>query len=198
MATINGNEGNDLNLLGTLDDDLINGFGGSDNLDGLAGEDKLDGGSGTDTLLGGDGEDTLLGGSGADFLNGGGGNDTLIGGAGSDTITSGAGFNTYVYNNILEGGDILTDFEPNSTSFDDTIAVSASGFGGNLTAGGFIKEAEFTLGTAATDSTDRFIYDQATGGLFFDVDGTGGLNQRLVATLQGAPTGFSHTDILVM
>jgi len=36
-----------------------------------------------------------------------------------------------------------------------------------------ITAAQFKLGTAASDASDRFIYDN-TGALFFDVDGTGG------------------------
>ncbi|MBD0389489.1 MAG: calcium-binding protein, partial [Nostoc sp. C3-bin3] len=31
---------------------------------------------------------------------------------------------------------------------------------------------QFTLGTSATTSTQRFIYDNSTGGLFFDQDGS--------------------------
>ncbi len=198
MAIVNGTDGNDPLLSGGLDDDLIKGLGGSDTLDGLGGDDNLDGNSGSDTLYGGEGEDILLGSAGVDILFGDGGNDTLIGGAGSDTITSGGGFNTYVYNNILEGGDILKDFAANDAMFDDTIHVSASGFGGGLTPGAFITEAQFNLGSAATDSSDRFIYDQTTGNLFFDIDGTGNLNQRLVATLETFAAGFSNTDISVI
>jgi len=37
-----------------------------------------------------------------------------------------------------------------------------------------ITAAQFKLGTAAGDTSDRFIYDKSTGTLFFDSDGIGG------------------------
>jgi len=43
-----------------------------------------------------------------------------------------------------------------------------------LTAGTPITAAQFKLGTAAGDTSDRFIYDKSTGTLFFDSDGIGG------------------------
>jgi len=45
---------------------------------------------------------------------------------------------------------------------------------GGLTAGTPITAAQFKLGTAAGDTSDRFIYDKSTGTLFFDSDGIGG------------------------
>jgi Ca2+-binding RTX toxin-like protein len=51
MATINGTSNND-NLIGTDDDDLINGLDGNDTLEGgLAGADTLVGGLGDDTYI---------------------------------------------------------------------------------------------------------------------------------------------------
>lgn len=41
MANSTGNAGNDPNLLGGLDDDVINGLDGSDVLNGMAGNDNL-------------------------------------------------------------------------------------------------------------------------------------------------------------
>lgn len=60
---------------------------------------------------------------------------------------------------------------------DDTIRVSASGFGGGLTASAAITPAQFVIGSAAVDKSDRFIYNQKTGALFFDSDGTGEIEQ---------------------
>ncbi|MBX9257608.1 calcium-binding protein [Desmonostoc muscorum CCALA 125] len=39
----------------------------------------------------------------------------------------------------------------------------------------------FRLGTSATTSGDRFIYNQSTGNLFFDKDGVGGTAQVQIA-----------------
>jgi len=48
MATINGTNGNDSNLLGTSADDIINGLAGDDFLFGGLGNDILNGGRGAD------------------------------------------------------------------------------------------------------------------------------------------------------
>ena len=38
------------------------------------------------------------------------------------------------------------------------------------------------------ESDDRFLYDTASGNLFFDVDGIGSQTSTLLATLDGNPT----------
>ncbi|MDJ0682431.1 MAG: hypothetical protein QNJ18_21535 [Xenococcaceae cyanobacterium MO_167.B52] len=49
----------------------------------------------------------------------------------------------------------------------------------------------FTLGAAATTSTHRFMYDGASGDLFYDSDGTGNNEQVRVAKLG---SNFSLTN----
>ncbi len=80
---------------------------------------------------------------------------------------------------------------------DDTIVVSAAGFGGGLTPGSVITADEFRLGTVALDAGDRFIYNTSTGGLLFDVDGTGSIAALQIATLTTKPT-LTNADILVI
>lgn len=78
---------------------------------------------------------------------------------------------------FLGAVDTITDFNV----AEDSLLVSASGFGGELISGAVITQAQFTVGEAALDESDasgaasavRFIYDSTTGGLFFDADGTG-------------------------
>ena len=89
--------------------------------------------------------------------------------------------------------DTITDF--NSTQ-GDLIQVSASGFGGGLTLGTLDIE-EFTIGSAATTVSDRFIYNNTTGALFFDPDGTGVLEQIQFAQLSGG-VGLTNNDIWVV
>jgi Ca2+-binding RTX toxin-like protein len=60
-----------------------------------------------------------------------------------------------------------------------------------------LDESQFTLGTAATNTSDRFIYDNTTGALFFDVDGTGANQQVQIANLQ-AGLALNNTDIYIM
>jgi Ca2+-binding RTX toxin-like protein len=61
--------------------------------------------------------------------------------------------------------------------------VSASGFGGGLVAGDLISSAQFILGTAATNASQRFIYNSTSGALLFDSDGNGSIAAIQFATL---------------
>ncbi|ARI80598.1 S8 family serine peptidase [Microcystis aeruginosa] len=121
----------------------------------------------------------LSGRAGHDILIGSNASDMLVGGAGNDTITSGTGFDVIAYSLASEGQDTITDFNV----FQDTLQVSAAGFGGGLIAGESIAAAQFVLGTVATTASHRFIFNKPTGQLFFDVDGNGSGAARLLATL---------------
>ncbi|MBJ6125906.1 hypothetical protein JAO75_10875, partial [Microvirga sp. BT325] len=46
-----------------------------------------------------------------------------------------------------------------------------------------LKSTAFTTGAAATSSSHRIVYDKATGGLFYDADGTGSIAQVQFAKL---------------
>lgn len=145
------------------------------------------GNSGNNIITGNSGNNTLNGGAGVDTLLGGNGNDILIGGTGNDTLTGGAGSDRFTFNSRSEGNDRITDF----SVVDDTIVVSAAGFGGGLVVGSAIAASQFRLGSAATTSSHRFLYDQTTGALFFDQDGTGAIAKIQFATLN---TGLSLTN----
>jgi Ca2+-binding RTX toxin-like protein len=93
-------------LNGTSGVDALFGLGGTNTLNGLAGNDLLCGGTKTDTLNGGDGDDVLDGGKGNDVLNGGNDNDTLLGNAGNDGLTGGSGADSF---NGGAGRDSATD-----------------------------------------------------------------------------------------
>ncbi|GFE69595.1 proprotein convertase P-domain-containing protein [Chroococcus sp. FPU101] len=136
------------------------------------------------TVNGGNGNDTLIGGRSNDFLYGGMGNDSLTGGSGADR---------FIYNAKLEGINQITDF----VVVDDTIAVSAAGFGGGLSSSTSISTSQWRVGTAATTSSHRFIYNNTNGSLFFDSDGNGAIAPIQLATLIGNPT-LTQSDILVM
>ncbi|APZ53489.1 calcium-binding protein [Salipiger abyssi] len=86
MADITGTDGNDNGtdapaLIGTQEDDVLNGFAGDDLLQGLGGDDFLSPGAGADTVQAGDGDDQVFvwfaDGRGYD-LDGGEGFDRLI------------------------------------------------------------------------------------------------------------------------
>ena len=136
------------------------------------------------TIIGGPGNDNLIGSQGVDYIFGRGGNDTLTGGNGADS---------FVFNNITEGIDTITDW---GVGGGDRIEVSASGFGGNLTANALLGQSQFILGSAASNNNHRFIYNNSTGDLFFDSDGIGIIAQQKLAILTGAPS-LSASDIFV-
>jgi Ca2+-binding RTX toxin-like protein len=147
------------------------------NQQGTTGNDVMEAGT-TRKLSGKAGNDVLIG---SNF------SDVLVGGIGNDTITSGADFDTIAYSLASEGQDTITDFNV----LQDTIQVSAAGFGGGLIAGESISAAQFVLGTVATNASQRFIFNQVTGQLYFDVDGNGSSAQTLLATLT---PGLSLTE----
>ncbi|AKV67086.1 Alkaline phosphatase [Microcystis panniformis FACHB-1757] len=147
------------------------------NQQGTTGDDVVEAGT-TRTLSGRAGNDILLGSSAS---------EVLVGGVGNDKITSGVGFDVIAYSLASEGQDTITDFNV----FQDTLQVSAAGFGGGLIAGESIAAAQFVLGTVATTASHRFIFNQPTGQLFFDVDGNGSSVQTLLATLT---PGLSLTE----
>lgn len=179
-AIIDGTPGNDQRF----------GTNGNDTIKGLAGDDFLNGLGGSDLILGGDGNDALFGFGANDVLRGGNGNDDLEGGTGFDAMTGGTGADRFVFRRLGEGLDIITDFVP----ADDTIVVTNS-FGGGIGVG-TLDVNKFRIGSAAADADDRFIYDNVTGDLLFDPDGTGASGQILVAALS-ANLAMTNNDILV-
>jgi hypothetical protein len=107
VVTVMVGTGQDDTLDGTAGIDMIFGLGGKNTLNGNSGNDLLCGGNSSDTLNGGDGNDILDGENGSDTLNGGNGNDILRGSSGSDTLTGGAGGDFFSGGT---GSDVATDF----------------------------------------------------------------------------------------
>lgn len=147
----------------------ITGFDGDDALSGFGGADRLFGYAGDDTLHGDGGNDRLSGGSGFDWLFGGRGDDILIGGAGADDFH----FDTALdpWTNV----DRITDFQVGSDAILlDTDVFTRIGFG-SLGSGAFVE------GTRARDAGDRILYDEGSGRIFYDSDGTGAASAKLFA-----------------
>ncbi len=124
--------------------------------------------------------------AGDDTLQGAAGNDVFYGGTGADRITTGAGADdlfflsyydhTNAYGTVEpnEGGDTITDFAVGL----DHVTVSRYWFGfGNIggpAAALTSTNADFvTTGTIAASARPTFFWNQATGVLSFDPDGTG-------------------------
>jgi subtilase family serine protease len=178
-------EGDDVvTLLGTYQNAVVDLGGGNDTLIGGIGSDNVSGGAGNDTIFGFGGNDKLTGNDGDDILVGGAGNDNLTGRYGKDIFSFSSP--------ITDGIDTITDFN----SADDKIRVDVAGFGGGLVAG-ILPQTQFILGSVAQDESDRFIYNQSTGALFFDADGTGSSRQVQIATLSTKPV-MDSTNIVVI
>ena len=147
-------------------------------------------------LTGNDGNNFLFGLDGNDRLDGGLGNDDLVGGKGRDILTGGAGADDFVFAEFGSANyDTVTDFN----AVDDTILLSGAAMAhvvGGLTA------AEFTFATPigsfttfATTASQRIIYDQARGDLYYDADGNGSGAKQLIASLVDG-TALTINDIL--
>ncbi|MEH2222220.1 calcium-binding protein [Nostoc sp.] len=143
-----------------------------------------------DNIVGSNGNDTLSGGYGyknSSFYHELSDNDTLYGGDGIDTF-----FFHSINNNNEEGIDRVYDF--NATN--ELIQVPTS-FGGGLSIGS-LKTSQFTLGTSATTSNQRFIYDFTTGALYFDSDGSAdGFTQVQFAQLSPGLTLTENNFVVV-
>lgn len=108
------------------------------------------------------GRDTLVGTAGDDLINAG---------AGADTVTGGAGSDVFVYTNLRDAGDRITDFLPGTDRIELTALLQSIGYtGGNAIADGVVRLVDSAAGLV----------------LQIDSDGTAGpLTARPLATLTG-------------
>lgn len=133
-----------------------------------------------ENIIGTDFKDRLIGDSDANTITGGDGRDTLTGGGNADT---------FVYQFLSDRGDKITDFNAN-----DTLQISAAGFGGGLVAGVDLSTTDSLTGVFISSETltpigdsANFLYNTITGALSFDVDGIGSSSAQLLLTLSRAP-----------
>jgi Ca2+-binding RTX toxin-like protein len=140
----------------------------------LTGSDNIDG---TGNAL----DNTIVGNSGDNMINGGLGSDILTGNGGSDA---------FVFTSPNDGVDEITDF----TVGEDMCWLDQSNFAGLSL--GLLSADALVIGTDASDSDDRVVYDDTTGDLFFDTDGVGGSDQLLFASLASG-LSLSNTDFFV-
>jgi serralysin len=147
------------------------------------------------TLTGNSGANGLNGGTGNDTLSGGAGNDSLTGSAGNDSLSGGAGLDVFRFvstPNAASNVDRLSDFlaADDQLQLDDAVFVGIGPLGQ-------LAAASFRVGTAAGDANDRVVYNQTTGQLFFDADGSGAGAAVLFATLT-ANTPVTSADVWVV
>jgi Ca2+-binding RTX toxin-like protein len=226
-ASING-IGNELanTILGNGGANILNGRAGADRMSGYGGNDtyivdnasdvvRENAGSGIDTVQTAVSRNldanvermTLLGtanlnaggNSLANVIVGNSGANRLNGGTGSDTLTGGQANDIFVFNSALGASNIdtITDYS-NPGGNNDTIWLENSIFTA-LTATGVLASAAFkNLDLAAADSSDRILYDQDHGDLYYDRDGSGTAYSAIkIAEISNFAT-LTYTDFSVI
>lgn len=133
----------------------------------------------------------LNGGAGNDSLNGNAGNDILIGGIGSNVLIGGSGKDYFRFNNANHT-DTINDY----SVIDDTIQLISIVFS-SLNTKGILPAEQFKIGTKALDNNDYIIYNQSTGGLFYDVDGNGAVSALTIAVI-GVGLNMTNADIVII
>ncbi len=215
-----GGLGDDL-LSGGDGNDVLQGGAGTDTLDGGAGaydtvsyaeatagvtvdlsspNAQNTGVSGADTILNVEGVrgselgDILIGNAVSNLMTGAGGNDHLTGGGGNDY---------FVFSSALSAVtnvDNIMDFSPSAPGNNDTIRLDDAVFTALLDPSRptyTLSTAQLAIGSGATTAAQRIIYNDSTGELFYDADGSGAAAQILFARLFGAPT-VTSADFVVL
>jgi Ca2+-binding RTX toxin-like protein len=179
-------------LRGKGGDDEIFGDAGGDRLFGDADEDNLQGDDGNDFLDGGTGNDSLSGGKGRDRLLGGDGNDTLAGGDGKDILLGGKGRDRFEISLSNSKFDRIPDFDGR----EDLLVISGIAGVKGLKAGKSVQAQFIKIGKKAGDRNDYFVFNRASGALFYDEDANGkGKPFKIVQLLPG--TNLSPSDIVL-
>lgn len=109
----------------------------------------------------------LFGGEGTDTIIGGALNETISGGEGKDVLVGNGGYDTFVFDAKPTGAvDQIRDFN----AAEDVIWLDHDAFSLER---GKISENQFCFGKKATNTDQRIIYDEETGMVSVDLDGSG-------------------------
>lgn len=197
---LSGNSGNDELYGEDIDvDDTFN--VGGDLLDGGDGNDFAFGGPGVDKVFGRTGDDVLWGGKSSDqssdLLYGEYGEDRLYGGGGKDALFGGLDKDRFeFYNPNMDGWDYIADFESKDRigiyigrDMKQAQLFRKSGLSfrknGALSNRHFVSlNVEKQRDVKPNDYDDRFLYNRASGMLYFDRDGKRhAFQKQLIAVL---------------
>ena len=198
--TLTGSAGNDTYIVNNAGTMIVEGTGQGTNdrvaasvSFTLAGDDNIE--RLTTTSSGGTGAITLTGNSLIQTITGNAGANRINGAAGSDTLTGLGGADVFVFNAPTGSTNVdeVTDYSVAA----DTIELRSAGFAGLGL--GVLTGAAFRLNSTglAEDSSDRIIYNSATGDVFFDADGTGATARIRFADLD-IGLGVTNADFRVV
>ena len=110
---------------------------------------------------------------------------------------AGAGSDSFRFNTALGTVDVIQDFNHFAIGDDDVIQLDDDVFIG-VGPPGFLAASAFQDGPVATSAADRIIYNEGTGAIYYDRDGTGPAPQIQFATLVGSPNDVDNSDFLVI
>jgi Ca2+-binding RTX toxin-like protein len=183
----------------------------SGRLEGRGGDDTLQAENHGAELLGEEGNDRLIGGDANDTLDGGAGGDTLSAGLDWDTLAGGAGADVFIFDSrgSLDDGsqatgtnDDILDF---ASAVDEIWLDAEAAFMPELGPSGTLapNDPRFHAAPGATsghDADDRLVYDTSTGGLYFDPDGSGAQESKLILEIYagGSAAPLAPTDITII
>ncbi|MGB3420265.1 MAG: hypothetical protein WBA52_07490 [Dolichospermum sp.] len=139
---------------------------------------------------------TLTGDATNNNLVGGSGNDTFLGLGGNDTLTGGLGADKFRFNSPSEGMDTITDF---SKAQGDKIELFAPGFNSLVWTDGVtnaLAPSVFSVGTSANSWTNRIIFNNINGIVYFDADALGSGLQVALAQLSPG-LNLTNQDFIV-
>lgn len=143
---------------------------------------------------------TYTGNNGDNFIKGGRLNDEFHSNGGNDILTGGRGSDKFVFDtalNVATNVDKITDFAAGKLPpvLRDHINLDDAVFTGLST--GKLNAAAFNVGTVAAQADDRIIFDNITGKLYYDADGSGATSQTLFVELTGVST-LQASDITII
>ena len=132
------------------------------------------------------GNDTLYGGAGDDIIFGQEGDDLIVGGEGNDVLNGGSGADTFVFENIGDGVDTITDFDAGEGDVINLYSI-LSGF------------------DPLTDDITDFVMMTSNGAdtaIFVDIMGNGGVTEMIELVMLEGVTSFDlnqgiETDAIV-
>ena len=134
---------------------------------------------------------SLIGNAANNILNGGAGNDTLDGKTGNNVLAGGTGNDVFKFT-TLGHIDTITDYNVAN----DTIQLENAVFTA-LTTTGTLAAGQFRIGTQAMDANDFIIYNNATGALLYDANGSGTGAAVQIATI-GVGLAMTNAEFVII
>jgi Ca2+-binding RTX toxin-like protein len=154
---------------------------------------------GTMQIYGNAADNFIFSGNGDDIISGREGNDTLFGGPGDDVyLLDAAPGEANADRLFLEKYDVaLAGFDENDRLALDNDVMGELGAEGDFAAD---DERFFAAAgaTAGAEQDDRVVYDTETGRLYYDADGSGGGEAKLIALLVTPGYDLAASDITVL